>query len=62
MELEVNYEDEMYISLNNTECKSFDDFENKSAHMIAEELDFTKFNDRNLAKKIHYSITISPLT
>ncbi|OCH25833.1 hypothetical protein [Aliivibrio sp. 1S128] len=60
MELEVNYEDEMYISLNNTECKSFDDFENKSAHMIAEELNFTKFNDRNLAKKIHYSITISP--
>ena len=60
MELEVNYEDEMYISLNNTECKSFDDFENKSAHMIAEELEFTKFNDRNLAKNIHYSITISP--
>jgi len=60
MEQEVNYEDEMYISLNNTECKSFDDFENKPALLIAHELNLTNFNNQNLAKNIHFSITISP--
>ncbi|MGR6837728.1 hypothetical protein ACU5DF_00950 [Aliivibrio wodanis] len=60
MDQKINYENEMNISLNNIECKSFTDFEDKSAHKIAEELNLTKFNDKNLAKNIHYSITISP--
>lgn len=57
---EINYENEMHVSLNNTECKSFTDFEDKSALKIADELNLTKFNDENLAKNIHYSMTISP--
>jgi len=57
---EINYKNEMKIALNNTECKNFDEFENKPAMLIANELNLTKFNTKNLAKTIHYSMTISP--